>query len=59
MALGLALVIEGALYFAFPDAMRKAVAAMLAMPALRLRLAGLAVAVVGLGLVWLLRRHLI
>ena len=54
--MGLALVLEGALYFAFPDGMRKAVAAMLAQPPLRLRLVGLGMTLAGLGLVWFIRR---
>lgn len=55
-ALGLALVLEGALYFAFPDGMRKAVVALLAQPPLRLRLIGLGMALAGLGMVWFIRR---
>ncbi len=55
-ALGLALVLEGVLYFAFPDGMRKAVVAMLAQPPLGLRLIGLGMALAGLGLVWFIRR---
>lgn len=58
VAFGLVLVLEGALYFAFPDGMRKAVVVMLAQPPLRLRLIGLGMAVAGLAMVWLIRRML-
>ena len=52
----LALVIEGALYALFPEAMKRAAARALMVPPLALRLAGLAAACVGVGVVWLVRR---
>jgi uncharacterized protein YjeT (DUF2065 family) len=54
-ALGLVLVIEGALYALFPDAMKKMTLQMLKVPAASLRSAGLFVAVIGFGVVWLVR----
>jgi uncharacterized protein YjeT (DUF2065 family) len=56
VAFALALVIEGVLYFAFPDGMRRAVAAMAALPKAHVRATALVVSLVGLGLIWLLRR---
>jgi len=55
VALALVLVIEGALYALFPDAMKRAIAMVGLMPAERLRVAGLVAAVVGGAIVWLLR----
>ncbi|WP_416899888.1 MAG: DUF2065 domain-containing protein [Minwuia sp.] len=55
IALALAMAIEGAAYALFPDSMRRAIAVMLAQPADRVRLMGVAVCAVGVGLVWLLR----
>ncbi len=54
-ALALVLVIEGLLYAAFPDPMRRMVVAILAVPVATLRIAGLVTAGVGLLAVWLLR----
>lgn len=54
-ALALILVIEGALYALFPNAMRRAVAQVLLLPEGQLRTVGLVLAVVGVGIVWLLR----
>ena len=55
-AIGLVLVIEGALYALFPEAMRRAAARAMLLPPQVLRLAGLAAACVGVVLVWLMRR---
>ena len=55
-ALALVLVIEGILYALFPEAMKRVVAQMLAVPAPLLRTVGLAAACLGVGLVWLVRR---
>jgi len=55
LALGLVLTLEGALYALFPDGMRKMMAAALAIAPDQLRIAGLAAAVLGVGLVWLVR----
>ncbi len=54
-ALALAMAIEGALYALFPDAMKKAMEHLLAQPRGTLRAAGAAAAVVGVGIVWLVR----
>lgn len=50
-ALALALVLEGLLYAAFPDQMKRMIAQMLEMPSQHLRLGALVVA--GIGLVML------
>ena len=55
-AIGLVLVIEGMLYAAFPEIMRRAAARAALIPPPALRLAGLAAAAVGVLLVWLIRR---
>lgn len=54
-ALGLVLVIEGALYALFPDGMKRLMALMLNQPAGSLRTAGVVTACLGVGIVWLLR----
>ncbi|MGP1397064.1 MAG: DUF2065 domain-containing protein [Inquilinaceae bacterium] len=54
-ALALVLVIEGILYAAFPEQMKQVVARMTALPSAHLRASGLAAAVIGVLLVWLLR----
>jgi len=54
-ALGLVFVIEGAVYALFPDAMKRMTTQMLQVPSTSLRSAGLFAAVVGLGIVWLVR----
>ena len=54
-ALALMLVIEGSLYALFPAGMRRMIEQALAVPETQMRAAGLAAAVVGVGLVWLLR----
>lgn len=54
-ALGLVLVIEGALYSLFPEAMKKMMASVMTLPSGSLRAVGLATAVVGVGIVWLVR----
>lgn len=55
-AFALVLVIEGMLYAAFPDGMRRAATRAAAISPSALRLAGLAAAGVGVVLVWLIRR---
>ncbi len=55
-ALALVLVIEGAFYALFPEAMKRAATRAVAVPPQTLRLAGLAAACLGVGLVWLVRR---
>jgi uncharacterized protein YjeT (DUF2065 family) len=55
-ALALVLVIEGVLYALFPEGMKRMIAQMMMVPPSVLRMAGLAAAVTGVGVVWLLRR---
>ena len=54
-ALALLLVIEGALYALFPAGMRRVIEQALVVPEARMRAAGLAAAILGVGLVWLIR----
>jgi uncharacterized protein YjeT (DUF2065 family) len=54
-AIGLAIAIEGAIYALFPDAMKRFMAQVLSQPATALRTAGICAAVVGVGMVWLVR----
>ncbi len=55
LAVGLVLALEGALYALFPDGMRRALAMAVALPPDQLRIAGLVAAVLGVGIVWLIR----
>ena len=55
LALGLVLALEGALYALFPEGMRRALAMALALPPDQLRVAGLFAALIGVGIVWLIR----
>lgn len=55
-ALALVLVIEGAAYALFPDGIKRAMAAMQQIPASTLRSFGLAAALTGVVIVWLIRR---
>ena len=54
-AFGLVLVIEGVLFAAFPLGAKRAMMAVLDMPESPLRIAGLAAALVGVVIVWLVR----
>ncbi len=54
-ALALVLVIEGALYGLFPDAMRRAMSMVIEMPPGTLRTMGMAAAGAGMVFLWLLR----
>ena len=54
-ALGLALVLEGAAYTLFPDAMRKMMEQILALPIANVRTIGLFTAFTGVALVWLVK----
>jgi uncharacterized protein YjeT (DUF2065 family) len=54
-ALALVLVLEGLIYAAFPEHMKKLLASIQSMPASTIRAAALACAGVGLVLLWLLR----
>lgn len=55
LALGLLLVIEGALYALMPERMQKLMEAMRQQPADRLRIAGLVAAAAGVALMFLVR----
>lgn len=55
VALGLVLVLEGLLYAAFPAGMKQAIQSALSLPDAVLRRAGLAAALIGLAIVWLVR----
>ena len=55
VALGLALVLEGAAYALFPEAMRNMMTQVLTLPISNVRFVGLVAAVIGLGVVWLVR----
>lgn len=55
-ALALVLVIEGALWTLFPDQMKQAAARAALLDSGPLRMGGLAFVVLGVGLVWLIRR---
>ena len=54
-ALALVLVIEGALYALFPEAMKRAILGVAEMPPAMLRNAGLVATVAGVAIVWLVR----
>lgn len=54
-ALALAIVIEGLLYAAFPEQMKKMLASILSRPASTIRAAALACAAFGLVLLWFVR----
>ncbi len=55
LALCLAMVLEGMVYALFPNGMRRMLKAFLETPEGTIRLTGLAVAAIGLGLIWLIR----
>ena len=54
-ALGLVLAIEGIVFAAFPDAVKRAMIDASETPSERMRLVGIASAVIGVGVVWLAR----
>jgi len=54
-ALALAIALEGIAYALFPDGMKRMMAMALEMPSATLRTAGLTAAVLGVGVVWLIR----
>ncbi len=54
-ALGLVFVLEGLVFAAFPTAAKRSLATVLARPEATLRMVGIASAVFGLGLIWLIR----
>jgi uncharacterized protein YjeT (DUF2065 family) len=55
-ALGLALAVEGLLFAAFPDAVRRAMIEAAHSPSDRMRLIGIVSAVIGVVIVWLARK---
>jgi uncharacterized protein len=55
-AIGLVFVIEGIIFAAFPLGAKRAMTAAVDIPDNRLRIAGLASAIVGVVIVWLVRR---
>jgi hypothetical protein len=55
-ATGLIFAIEGIIFAAFPLGAKRAMAAALEIPDSRLRVAGLAAAIVGVVIVWLVRQ---
>ena len=55
VALGLVFIIEGVVFAAFPNSAKRAVTAVLETPDAVLRIVGLASAVFGLLVVWLIR----
>jgi uncharacterized protein YjeT (DUF2065 family) len=54
-ALALVFVIEGLLYSAFPDGMKRMVGQVMTLPASALRMTGLIAACLGVAAVWLIR----
>ncbi|MGY9004004.1 MAG: DUF2065 domain-containing protein [Rhodospirillales bacterium] len=54
-ALGLAIVIEGVCYALFPNAMKKMMLSVLEQPSSALRMLGVTAAIVGVGIIWLIR----
>lgn len=54
-AVGLALVIEGVLYAAFPGPMRRALVSVSGMPEQAIRMGGLMALAIGVFVVWLVR----
>jgi uncharacterized protein len=55
-AIGLIFAIEGIIFAAFPLGAKRAMTAALDIPDGRLRIAGLAAAIIGVVIVWLVRR---
>jgi uncharacterized protein YjeT (DUF2065 family) len=55
VALALALAIEGILFAAFPEAVKRAMLDAAQTPSDRMRLVGIGSAVIGVGIVWLMR----
>jgi len=55
LGLALAMTIEGALYTLFPDAMKRMMRVLLGQSSGSIRAAGLALAVAGVGLAWLIK----
>jgi len=56
LAIALMMVFEGLIYAIFPQGMQAMMARLIRLPPTTLRYSGLCLAVLGVGLVWLLRR---
>ncbi len=56
LALGLILALEGALYALFPNVMKKMMRLVIEQPKETVRMTGLATAIVGVGIIWFMRR---
>jgi uncharacterized protein YjeT (DUF2065 family) len=54
-AIGLAFVVEGLMFLAFPDPVRRMMSSVAASPSQQLRVAGIVSAVIGLTLLWVVR----
>jgi uncharacterized protein YjeT (DUF2065 family) len=54
-AIGLAFVVEGLMFLAFPDPVRRMMSSVAASPSQQLRVAGVVSAVIGLALLWIVR----
>ncbi|WP_307437670.1 DUF2065 domain-containing protein [Labrys monachus] len=54
-ALGLAFAIEGVLFLAFPDPVRRMMVSVATSPNAQLRIAGFISAVIGIAIVWIVR----
>jgi uncharacterized protein YjeT (DUF2065 family) len=54
-AIGLAFVIEGLMFLAFPDRVRRMMAVVATSPSQQMRIAGFISASIGLAMVWLIR----
>jgi uncharacterized protein YjeT (DUF2065 family) len=54
-AIGLAFVVEGLMFLAFPDPVRRLMSSVAASPSQQLRVAGVVSAVIGLALLWIVR----
>ena len=55
-ALGLALAVEGSLFTAFPDGIRRAMYEAAHSPSDQMRIVGIVSAIIGLGIIWLVRQ---
>ncbi|MDP8920116.1 MAG: DUF2065 domain-containing protein [Pseudomonadota bacterium] len=55
-ALGLALAVEGILFAAFPEGMRRAMYEAAHSPSDQMRIVGIVSAIIGLGIIWLVRQ---
>ena len=58
LAFGLILALEGALYALFPNGMKRMMMVVMTQPSDKLRMTGLGTAIVGVAIIWFLRRVL-